>query len=148
MTVPVFVDTNVLVYARDSSSQVKQARARAWMRYLWERRTGRLSSQVLQEYYVTVTAKLRPGLEPEIARSDVRTLLAWNPLGVDGEMIEDAWLVQDRYGLSWWDGLIVAAARTGGCGILLSEDLGDGQDYGGTTVVNPFRVAPEEAGPS
>lgn len=56
----VFVDTNVLVYARDAARAEKQARAAAWMRHLWESRTGRLSFQVLQEYYVTVSAKLRP----------------------------------------------------------------------------------------
>ncbi len=143
MTAPVFVDTNVLVSARDNADPAKQERAAAWMRYLWEGRTGRLSTQVLQEYYVTVTAKLHPGLEPEVARSDVRALWSWNPFLVNGPMLEDAWLVQDRYGLSWWDGLIVAAARTGGCALLLSEDLHEGQDYGGTTVVNPFHVAPQ-----
>lgn len=146
MTAPVFVDTTVLVYARDTASPAKQARAAAWMRHLWERRAGRLGTQVLQEYYVTVTAKLHPGLEPEAGRSDVRALSTWDPFVVDGAMIEDAWRVQDRYGLSWWDRLIVAAARTGRRGTLLSEDLRDGQDYGSTTVVNPFRVAPEAVG--
>jgi predicted nucleic acid-binding protein len=146
MTAPVFVDTNVLVYARDTANPAKQARAAAWMRHLWERRAGRLSTQVLQEYYVAVTAKLQPGLDSETARNDVRALLTWDPFLLDAATIEDAWSVQDRYGLSWWDGLIVAAARTGRCGILLSEDLSDGQDYGGTTVVNPFRLAPEGVG--
>lgn len=146
MTAPVFVDTDVLVYARDTANPAKQARAEAWMRHLWERRAGRLSSQVLQEYYVTVTANLQPGLDPETARNDVRGLLTWAPFAVDAVTIEDAWSLQDRYGLTWWDGLIVAAARTGRCGILLSEVLSDGQDHGGTTVVNPFRLAPEGVG--
>ena len=62
---PVFVDTNVLVYGRDATDPVKHARASEWVAHLWERGNGRLSMQVLQEYYVTTTRKLRPGLEPE-----------------------------------------------------------------------------------
>jgi predicted nucleic acid-binding protein len=81
MTAKVFVDTNVLVYWRDASEPDKQARALAWMETLWERRTGRLSFQVLQEFYVTVTAKLDPGLTPELARLDVGHLMSWKPVG-------------------------------------------------------------------
>jgi predicted nucleic acid-binding protein len=73
----IFVDTNVLVYARDSTEPQKQKQALAWMSYLWKTRTGRLSFQVLQEFYLTVTQKLDPGLEPERARQDVRLLFSW-----------------------------------------------------------------------
>ena len=65
----IFVDTNVLVYSRDASEPEKQPLAMAWMKHLWENRTGRLSFQVLQEFYVTVVFKLDPGLEPENART-------------------------------------------------------------------------------
>src|SRR5712692_5673330 len=68
----VFVDTNVLVYARDSSERTKHPRARAWLEMLWRERTGRLSTQVLHEYYVTVTRNLKPGLRADEAREDVR----------------------------------------------------------------------------
>ncbi len=74
-----FVDTNLLVYAADASEPLKQPRALKWMSCRWSCRTGRLSFQVLQEYYVTVTQKLAPGMEREAARSDVRSLLAWRP---------------------------------------------------------------------
>ena len=77
---PVFVDTNVLVYARDASERDKQRRASAWMAHLWRTGSGRLSVQVLQEYYVTVTRKLQPGLPKKDARADVQDLLAWKPL--------------------------------------------------------------------
>ncbi|MGD8867824.1 MAG: PIN domain-containing protein [Gemmatimonadales bacterium] len=101
------------------------------------------SYQVLQEYYVTVTSKLRPGLDAESARNDVRALLAWHPIGVDAGVIEGAWVLQDRYQLCWWDSLIVAAAQVADCRVLLTEDLQDGQELGEVRVVNPFQHAPE-----
>ena len=76
MTGPVFVDSNVLACARDAANQDKQRQASAWMTELWRSRQGRLSIQVLAEYYVTVTRKLRPGLDQETARQDVRALIA------------------------------------------------------------------------
>ena len=146
MSAKVFVDTNVLVYCRDASEPKKLAKTAAWMAALWEQRTGRLSFQVLQEYYVTVTAKLSPGLSRELARREVRMLLAWRPLAVDGRLLEGAWLLQDRHKLSWWDALIVAAAKSAGCRYLLSEDFQEGYDWGDMTVVNPFRTGPEDLG--
>lgn len=143
MNAKVFVDTNVLVYYRDVSEPDKQARALAWMAALWESRSGRLSYQVLQEFYVTVTAKLDPGLPPELARSDVRNLLAWKPIGVDGRVVEEAWRLQDRYQLSWWDALIVAAAQVGDCRYLLSEDFQEGMELGDLKVINPFLNRPQ-----
>lgn len=69
MTAPTFVDTNALVYVRDSAAPDKQQAAAAWMRHLWQRRLGRLSTQVLNEYYVTVTRKLVPRSGPGIGES-------------------------------------------------------------------------------
>lgn len=142
----VFVDTNVLVYCRDISEPEKQMRAAAWMAALWERRAGRLSYQVLQEFYVTVTAKIAPGLDPNAARRNIRALLAWRPLPVDTRILEGAWLLQDRYGFSWWDALIVAAAQAAGCRYLLSEDFQAGMEVIGLRVVNPFLIVPEDLG--
>ncbi len=143
MNAKVFVDTNVLVYSRDASEPEKQAQALEWMRALWEHRTGRLSYQVLQEYFVSVTAKLDPGLPPELARRDVRALLAWQPMPVDARILEGAWLLQDRHRLSWWDALIAAAAQVADCRYLLSEDFQEGMELGELQVVNPFRTLPE-----
>ena len=143
MADPVFVDTNVLVYFRDSTEPEKQAAAAEWMAHLWERGSGRLSQQVLREYYVTVTGKLDPGLPPGEAREDVLAFRAWNPLEADLGLIEDAWTVEDRYGLSFWDALIVAAARRLDCAILLTEDLQDAQDLDGLVVRSPFTHRPE-----
>ncbi len=133
----VFVDTNVLVYARDASESAKQARAAEWMQRLWQERRGRISMQVLQEYYVTVTQKLKPGLSPLSARADVRALMSWEPIEA-GDLMPRAWHVQDTYKLSFCDSLIVAAAQVADATVLLTEDLSDGQMYGDVRVVNPF----------
>lgn len=136
-----FVDTNVLIYHRDARDPAKQRAAAEWMALLWETRVGRLSTQVLQEYYVTVTAKLEPGLAVEDARDDVAALATWHPLEATPALIETAWQVQDRWGFSFWDSLIVAAAKAGRCGVLLTEDLQHGQDLNGLEVVNPFELS-------
>jgi predicted nucleic acid-binding protein len=140
--VRVFVDTNVLVYLRDARDPEKQRAAAEWMAHLWERRTGRVSGQVLQEYYVTMTAKLDPGLPVEEARDDVRSLTGWISSDPPSDLVERAWLEQDRWGFSFWDSLIVAAARSEGCAILLTEDLHDGQDLDGLQVLSPFTLSP------
>ncbi len=142
MSAKFFVDTNVLVYCRDTSEANKQARALVWMAALWERLTGRLSFQVLQEFYVTVTVKLSPGFDQ--AHAEVRDLLTWNPITVDGQLLEEAWRLQDRFQLPWWDSLIVAAALIADCRYLLSEDFQEGMEFGNLKVVNPFLNRPED----
>ncbi len=142
MTDLVFVDTNVLVYSRDTSEPGKQKQASAWMQHLWSTRTGRLSFQVLHEFYVTVTAKLKPGLDPETARSEVRLLFPWQPLAMDARIMEAAWAVQDRFNLSWWDALIVSAAQVADCRYLLTEDLQEAQQFDDVRVLNPFKNSP------
>lgn len=144
---PVFVDSNVLVYHRDQSEPEKQPRAREWLEVLWESRRGRVSAQVLEEFYVTVTGKLDPGLPVREARSDVRALSAWNPLAIDPSLLPAAWEIEDRYGFSFRDALILAAARRMDCGYLLTEDLQDGQEMEGIEVVNPFHRMPSDVLP-
>lgn len=140
----VFADTNLLVYSRDASEPEKQPVAADWMRALWQSREGRVSIQVLHEYYVSVTRKLDPGLAREQARRDIRALMAWRPLRLESDLLESAWELEDRFGFSLWDALIVAAARRLGCRHLLTEDLQDGQDLDGLLVVDPFGHGPEE----
>lgn len=138
MTGPVFVDTNVLVYARDAGEPIKQACAMDLLRSLWESRLGRVSQQVLQEYYVTVTRKLRPGLPKADARMDVELLMAWRPLVPSRSTLSKAWMLEDRFQLSWWDSLIVAAALESRCEWLLSEDMQDGLKIENLRIRNPF----------
>ena len=138
---PVFVDTNVLVYARDLSEPTKQPLAHAWIEDLWRSGAGRLSMQVLEEYYVTMTKKLHPGLPPEDARADVTDFLAWRPVPIDGSLVRIAWDLEDRFSLSFWDALVVGAAGVADCPFLLTEDLQDGASYDGIVIVDPFRAA-------
>lgn len=136
MTALVFVDTNVLIYAVDEAHPKKQAAAAAWRAALWKTQRGRVSFQVLQEFYVKVTQKW-----PETsgqARAEVRDLLTWNPVAVNSDMMESAWKLQDRFRFSFWDSLIVAAAQAAECRYLLTEDLQHDQELDGLTVVNPF----------
>jgi len=142
--VRIFVDSNVLVYAKDSSEGKKQERALEWVEHLWRHRSGRISIQVLEEYYVTVTRKLKPGIDANQARGEVRDLLAWRPLPLDHLLVEKAWTVEERFHLSFWDALIVSAAKLTDCKFLLTEDLQSGQDFDGLKIVNPFDVAPGE----
>ena len=143
---PLFVDTNVLVYARDASDPAKNTRAREWMLHLWETGSGRLSVQVLQEFYVTTTRKLRPGLTAVEARADVRDLLAWRPITIGPMGLDSAWSIEDRFGLSFWDSLIVAAAQMAGCDVLLTEDLQHDLEIDGLRVVDPFQTPVEAPG--
>jgi len=139
MGAEIFVDTNVLVYSRDASEPAKQLIAREALKRLWAGKNGRISTQVLNEYYVTVTGKLTRKLSETQAWEDVEDLEAWNPVPVDIYCLKTGRHVQLRYGISWWDSLIVAAASISGCETILSEDLNHGQRYLGMKVVNPFR---------
>jgi predicted nucleic acid-binding protein len=141
MSAPVFVDSDIFLYAVDDADPRKQRVARDWRAELWKSRLGRISFQVLNEFYVNAV-RLKPGASDE-ARAEVRDLLAWNPVAVDAALIQFGWKLQDRYRLSFWDSLIVAAAKTASCGFLLTEDLQNGQKLDGVEVVNPFLRGPK-----
>lgn len=138
MTDRYFVDTNILVYSRDTRDPAKHQIARSWVSDLWSSGNGRISTQVLKEYYLIVTRRLKPGMPLEDARADVRDLQTWKPLDLTSATFEQAWLIEDQMHISWWDALIVAAARQTGCTFLLSEDLQNGQTIEDLTIINPF----------
>ena len=147
MTGPVFVDTNVFVYRHDRSDPSKQACAEQWIRLLARRRLGRLSFQVLQELYATLTRTRGLNFDRSEARDMVAALAVWRPVAVDLPILERAWLIQDSSSISWWDALIVAAAQACECRVLLTEDLQRDQEFGAVRVVNPFALSdrtPEE----
>ena len=141
MSGPVFVDTNVLVYLRDPSDPAKQRRAAEWSARLWEEGSGRISWQVLQEFYVVMTRKLDPPADPARVRQDIDALATWDPVATGQEVVASAWRIEDRFGFSWWDSLVVAQALASGATTLLTEDLQDGQEIDGLRIVNPFRAA-------
>ena len=125
----------------------KKTRADEWISLLVCGRSGRVSFQVLQELYATLTSKRRLNVDAVEARAIVRELAAWQPIPIDLAILNRAWGLQDRFSLSWWDALIIAAAQTCECKVLLTEDLQDGQEFGAVKVVNPFATPdrmPEE----
>ena len=142
MTGPVFVDTNVIVYRYDTKDPKKQVRADDWHTLVWNTRSGRLSFQVLQESYATLTRKLKPAMAGADAQQIVRSLAAWRPVTIDLAILERAWILQERHSLSWWDALIVATAQTCQCKVLLTEDLQHGREFGTVRVIEPF-ASPE-----
>jgi predicted nucleic acid-binding protein len=133
-----FVDTNLLVYLHDSKEPEKQDRATRLMEHLWRCGSGRLSFQVLFEFYAVATRKLSPGLPPAVARQEILDLMDWTPLAPSADLLKQAWQIEDRYGFSWWDSLIVAAAIAQDCTTLLTEDLQHGLIVGNLRVANPF----------
>jgi predicted nucleic acid-binding protein len=139
----VFVDTNVLLYADDGRSPDKHRRAHEWLAALWMRRCGRVSTQVLNEYYANATRKPAAWVTQGDARAEVRRYQHWQPWQIDHQTVETAWAVEARYKLSWWDSLIVAAAQHQECRFLLSEDLQHGQTIDKLQIINPFLVGPE-----
>jgi len=144
MSALVFVDTNIFVYARDARETSKRETAAQWIARLWQEQTGRTSVQVLSEYYVTLTRKLKPGIAPDDAWDDVQSLLAWDPRQIDRELLSLAREMERRYLVSWWDSMIVAAAQLQSCAVLLSEDLQDGMAFDQVTVRNPFAIKVED----
>lgn len=139
----VFFDTNVLVYAFDAGSPVKRKRASALFSECATEGTLLLSVQVLQEFYVTVTRKLEKPLDFAAARAAVNELSVFPVVPTDAPMVQAAIRTHQDAAISFWDALIVEAARSGGASVLYSEDMQDGRDFGDLHVVNPFaeRVA-------
>ena len=133
-----FVDTNVLVYAHDLGQGFKHDRAKALVERLWEERSGVLSTQVIQEFYVNVRRKAARPVPMEEARRLVEDYLCWPLVVNDGGSILGALQVEQDYGVSFRDALIIDAANRSGAGVLYSEDLNHGQKYEGAMVVNPF----------
>lgn len=136
---PSFVDTNVLVYAEDRDAKAKHEIARDLVVHLWEVRDGVLSVQVLQEFYVCVTRKLRKPVTSAKALEIVGEYLTWTVIENTGRLLTEAIALQQRAKLSFWDALVVQAAIEAGCDRLYSEDLNHGQKFGRVAVMNPFQ---------
>ncbi len=133
-----FVDTNILVYAYDITAEEKHKTAVEIITGLWETGKGIISTQVLQEFYVTVVHKIPYPIDEEKAASIIRDMLNWKLVVNDGFTILEAISIQKRYQLSFWDSLILEAAISGGANILLSEDLSHQQIIENIQIKNPF----------
>ena len=132
-----FVDTNVLIYAHDVDSKAKHGIAKNILRELWSERMGVLSMQVLQEFYLNVTRKIRSPLPKDSARLVVSSYSIWSVETTPAEL-SVAFRIEDESGIGFWDALIVAAAAKSGATRLLSEDLNPGQKIAGLRIENPF----------
>ncbi|MEN9629533.1 MAG: hypothetical protein RJA10_2760 [Pseudomonadota bacterium] len=139
----VFVDTNVLLYAVDEADPSKQQHAQRWLTVCWQRRCGRLSTQVLNEFYANARKRFASAISAGDARAEVRRYQLWKPWLIDQATLETAWAAESRYGLNYWDALMVAAAQHLGCTVLLTEDLQHGQQIDRLRIVNPFVAGPE-----
>jgi predicted nucleic acid-binding protein len=133
-----FVDTNLLVYAHDLDAGPKADRARQLLANLWESGDGCISLQVLQEFYVTATRKLRRRLTHETAAEYVEDFSRWTLHAPGRDDLLAAIRMARRYRLSLWDALIVRSASMLGCKVLWTEDLKDGETYEGVRIRNPF----------
>jgi len=132
------VDTNVLVYAYDVTDDRRHATAQAVLRELWSWRTGVISTQVLQEFYVVATRKLAQPLSRAAARDVVVDYSTWPVVQVDPTLVLSASILEEEQTLSFWDALVVGAAQRAGAVRLLSEDLQDGRTIGTVVIEDPF----------
>lgn len=139
MTEKAFVDSNILIYAHNASAGEKHLVAAALLRDLWETRDGCLSTQVLQEFYVNVTRKIRQPLSRAAAREVVSNYAVWVKEPITAATVTRASELEELTRLSFWDSLVVASAEAQGAKELLSEDLQHGQIIAGMRVRNPFR---------
>jgi predicted nucleic acid-binding protein len=132
-----FIDTNVLIYAHDADANEKHQIAQAVLKTLWSEKTGVLSAQVLQEFYVNVTRKIQSPLRKDLARLVVSSYAVWCVETTVSE-ISTAFRIEDESGIGFWDALIVSSAARSGAARILSEDLNAGQRIAGIWVENPF----------
>jgi len=138
MTGKVFVDSNVLIYAHDANAGVKQERAAERLRELWENGLGRLSTQILEEFYVNVTQKIKRPLARSVAREVIWNYALWVESAIIPSTVVRASEISEVWKLAFWDSMILAAAEQDSAEQILSEDLNHGQVIAGIRVVNPF----------
>jgi len=138
MSAKVFVDTNILVYAHDSSAGSRHTLAKSLVAQLWEDRNAVISTQVLQEFYVTVRKKVLRAEDAPRARRWVGHYTNWDVIINDGSSVLRAIEIEQRYQLSFWDAMIVQSAKESGAKLLYSEDMSHSQVIAGVRIHNPL----------
>ena len=139
MTVMRFLDSNVVVYAYDSTDAVKHAIAAHLLVEVIQRGDGAVSTQVCGEFFNAAVTKRKIMTPDEVLRVIRRLEAGMKISAIDLHLVRDALAIHQRYQLRYWDSLIIATARRMQCAEVLSEDMNDGQDYGGVVVRNPFK---------
>jgi predicted nucleic acid-binding protein len=136
MSAECLLDTNVWVYAAGSAPEEAEKKRRA-LALIAGGRWG-ISTQVLQEFYVTVTRKIARPLPPADAEAWIKDMIKLPCVATTPELVQRGIAINRRYQLSYWDGALLAAAESLGVRTVYSEDLGHGQEYEGIRVINPF----------
>jgi len=134
----IFLDTNILVYAHDLDAGDKHDVAAKIIYQLWESKNGVLSTQVLQEFYVTLTKKMPQPLNKVATRKILKKYFSWQVVINDLQIIFQASEIEEDYKISFWDALIVSAAYSKNVATILTEDLNHGQYIEGIFIQNPF----------
>lgn len=137
-----FIDSNLLLYSVDPADSAKRDRAAEWLELFWKTGNGRLSWQVLNEFYWNAVRKM--GMDADGARRIVDEFSHWMPVDTSLGLIHQAWDWTDRARVSYWDALILAAAERSGARYLVSEDFQDRRQYGEVRVLNPFTHSPAD----
>ena len=141
MSDKVFLDTNILVYAYDSSEPEKQTKAQTLLIQGIERENSVISAQVLGEFFVVVTRRIQKPLSAEQVEQVIDLLSILPAVEVDLKLVRRAISIHRESQISYWDSLIVSAAERAGCTKILSEGLNAGQAYHDVRVENPFDEA-------
>ena len=134
----VFLDTNILVYAYDKNEPKKQIRAQDILKAAIEEESGIISAQILGEFFVVVTRRIKEPLPIDDAEKIIDIISVLPVAEIDKNLVRDAINIQKEYGISYWDSLIVATAKREGCDRIITEDLNSGQNYDGVLIENPF----------
>ena len=133
-----FIDTNIIVYAHDKKHPKKQLKAQELIFNGMRDSSVVISTQVLSEFFVTVTKKAKQNYSFAAAKHEIMLLSYLQVVDIDFDLLIRALSIKEQYKLSYWDSLILAAAERADCGILYSEDLSSGQKYGKVLCLNPF----------
>jgi len=133
-----FIDTNILVYANDRTEKGKYERAKQILFNGIANEDIAISTQVLSEFYVTVTQKIKVKLPANTAKKEILLLKAIEIVEIDFNLIIQAINISDKNQLTYWDSLIIAAAQKARCNIVYSEDFNPDQTIGSVTIKNPF----------
>lgn len=140
MSGKIFLDTNILIYAHDIDAGGKHKIALKIVKDLWEKRTGVLSNQILQEFYVNVTKKIPRPLTRLEAREIIRSYACWNKKETTPMSVIRASEIEEKYCISFWDALVIVAAYEANVDKILTEDLNSDQIIEGVLIENPFKM--------
>ena len=131
-----FLDTNILIYQLDKRDPMKRNKCRGLFKALVANQEAVISTQILQEFYVACTTKLK--IKPLLVKTIIHSFTHVETVTVGTEMINDAIDTSIQYGISFWDSLVIVAAESAKCRTLFSEDLTNGQVIRGVKITNPL----------